>query len=64
MTKNSLDDITVLSYFGRCKCGNIIPYGKQSCLGHSRIREPYIKTCYICMGQTYLYKGKHPQIKL
>jgi hypothetical protein len=59
--KSRLDEIVVLSYYGKCCCGAIIPYGQRTCPGHGRIRGPYLKTCYNCMGQTYLYNGKYPQ---
>jgi hypothetical protein len=62
LKKSSLDDIVVLSYFDKCVCGKIIPYGQSRCKGHGRIHVPYLnRTCFYCHRITYSYKGKYPQ---
>jgi hypothetical protein len=60
MTKlTSLDDITVLSYFNKCKCGAIIPYTHKSCPSHGRIRDnDTVKKCFRCESDnTYVTKN-------
>jgi hypothetical protein len=64
--RERIKDIQVLSWFGKCHCGKIIPYGQISCPGHGRYSRYFYKNnklfqlsnCAICQSTTtYIYNN-------